>query len=291
MNRLLITASLLATFMLSAEPLKLNTRARALTAVSGGKYEPVLREVQWDPKKTAVIVCDMWDDHWCKGAAARVGEMTPRMDEVLRTMRQRGVFVVHAPSTVTDFYKDTPQRKRAQTASTAKPPVPLETKHERWGTCWLYPDPDREPANPIDDTDMGCDCKVKCKIEPPWKRQIAGLSIGPDDAITDSGAELWNLLAARGITQIVFLGVHTNMCVLGRPFAIRQLVKLGLNVVLVRDLTDTMYNSAMRPFVSHYEGTELVVQHIEKYWCPTITSTDLVGKPAFRFKEDPRAGK
>ena len=166
--------------------------------------------------------------------------------------------------------------------------MPLETKTERWGTCWLYPDPDREPANPIDDTDMGCDCKVKCKIEPPWKRQIAGLSIGDNDAITDNGQDLWNLLGARCITQILFLGVHTNMCVLGRPFAIRQLAKLGLNVVLVRDLTDTMYNSQMRPFVSHYAGTELVVQHIEKYWCPTITSTDLVGKPAFRFREDPR---
>ena len=288
MNRLLFAASLLATFMLSAEPLKLNTRARTLSAVGGGKYEAVLRTVQWDPKKTAVIVCDMWDDHWCKGAAGRVGEMTPRMDEVLVGMRKQGVFIVHAPSTVTDFYKDTPQRKRALAAPFAKTPVPLETKTERWGTCWLYPDPDREPANPIDDTDMGCDCKVKCKIEPPWKRQIAGLSIGDNDAITDNGQELWNLLAARGITQILFLGVHTNMCVLGRPFAIRQLAKLGLNVVLVRDLTDTMYNSQMRPFVSHYAGTELVVQHIEKYWCPTITSTDLVGKPAFRFREDPR---
>ncbi len=288
MNRLLFCASLLVPFMISAEPLKLHPRVQTLNASNGGKYEPVVREVQWDPKKTAVIVCDMWDDHWCKGAAARVSEMTPRMDEVLRVMRQRGVFVVHAPSTVTDFYKDTPQRKRAQTAPTAKPPVPLETKHERWGTCWLYPDPDRETAFPIDDTDMGCDCKVKCKIVPPWKRQIAGLSIGPDDAITDNGAELWNLLAARGITQILFLGVHTNMCVLGRPFAIRQLVKLGLNVVLVRDLTDTMYNSQMRPFVSHYEGTDLVVQHIEKYWCATIASTDLLSKPAFRFKEDPR---
>ena len=45
MIRLLFAASMLATLMLSAEPLKLNTRARALSAVSGGKYEPLVRSV------------------------------------------------------------------------------------------------------------------------------------------------------------------------------------------------------------------------------------------------------
>src|SRR5205085_9018535 len=24
-----------------------------------------------DPAKCAVVICDMWDDHWCKSAAAR----------------------------------------------------------------------------------------------------------------------------------------------------------------------------------------------------------------------------
>ena len=57
---------------------------------------------------------------------------------------------------------------------------------------------------------------------------------------------------------------------------------------MVRDMTDTMYNSRMRPKVSHFEGTDLVVQHVEKYWCPSITSADLVGGKPFRFKEDLR---
>jgi hypothetical protein len=32
---------------------------------------PTETKAAWDPKKTAVIVCDMWDDHWCRSAAAR----------------------------------------------------------------------------------------------------------------------------------------------------------------------------------------------------------------------------
>jgi len=73
------------------------------------------------------------------------------------------------------------------------------------------------------------------------------------------------------------------MCVLGRPFGIRQMVQQGKNVVLMRDMTDTMYNPEMEPQVTHEEGTQLVVEHVEKYWCPSFASTDLTGKPAFSF--------
>ena len=62
----------------------------------------------------------------------------------------------------------------------------------------------------------------------------------------------------------------------------------GKNVVLVRDLTDTMYNSRSWPYVSHFEGTNRIVEHVEKYVCPTITSTDLTGQPAFSFQPDHR---
>jgi len=51
---------------------------------------------------------------------------------------------------------------------------------------------------------------------------------------------------------------------------------LGFNTLLVRDLTDTMYNPRKSPFVEHRRGTELVVEHIERYWCPSTTSAALV---------------
>lgn len=271
--------------------LQLKLRSRKTDPADKSGVAPVVEKTTaWDPKKTAVIVVDMWDDHWCKSAAARVVEMSGPMSDLLKQCRAKGMFILHAPSTCTDFYKDTPQRKRAQTATFAATPVEL-AKKERWGTAWFWPDEKREGTFPIDDSDMGCSCQTKCKIHDPWKRQIAAIEIGPDDAITDNGQETWNLLAERKIDNVIILGVHLNMCVLGRPFAIRQQVALGKNVVLVRDMTDSMYNPEMSPKVSHFEGTDLVVEHVEKYWCPTILSTDLTGKPAFRFKEDPRGKK
>ncbi|HTD68772.1 MAG TPA: protein-signal peptide and transmembrane prediction [Candidatus Limnocylindria bacterium] len=239
--------------------------------------------------RTALIICDMWDDHWCKSAARRVGEMAGPFNEMVKQARARGVFIIHAPSTCTGFYKDTPQRRRAQSVPFVKAPVPLATA-QRWGTAWCWTDPKHEAVLPIDDSDMGCSCVgAKCPIREAWTRQIATIEIADSDAITDDGQETWNLLAERSITNVILAGVHLNMCVLGRPFAIRQQVYLGKNVALMRDMTDTMYNPERPPGVDHFAGTDLVIEHVEKHWCPTFTSADITGNPAFRFKEDARS--
>ena len=264
------------------ELLKLTLRSRVKT--DRDRFAVVEKKAYWDPKKTAIIICDMWDDHWCKSAARRVSELAGPLNEAVKAARAKGVFGVHAPSTVPNFSKDTPQRKRAKDAPFAKTPTPLSAD-ARWGTAWCWPDSKREPALPIDDADMGCDCAVKCQIRDAWTRQMAAIDIADEDAITDDGQETWNLLQARGIDNVALCGVHLNMCVLGRPFGIRQLVRLGKNVALVRDLTDTMYNPERPPKVNHFTGTDLVIEHIEKYWCPSFTSSDLTGKPAFRFKD------
>ena len=90
----------------------------------------------------------------------------------------------------------------------------------------------------------------------------------------------------RGITNVIIMGVSENMCILGRPFGIRQMVYQGQNVVLIRDLTDSMYNPQKMPYISHYEANDLMAWHIEKYWCPTITSDQIIGGSLFRFAAD-----
>lgn len=273
--------------------LKLHTRRRVVTGNTGHRpsaervYRLEKKTVEWLSAETALVICDMWDQHWCRGAARRVAELAGPMNRVVGAARSRGIFIIHAPSTTVDFYDGTPARRRAQQAPHAEPPVPLTTSM-RWGTAWCWPDTSREPELPIDDSDMGCDCEEKCEIAGPWTRQIATIDIKNEDAVSDNGQEVYNLLEERGIKHVIIMGVHLNMCVLGRPFAIRQLIQMGKDVVLVRDMTDTMYNSQMRPFVNHFAGTDLVVEHVEKFWCPTITSVDLVGGKPFVFAEDRR---
>ena len=110
-----------------------------------------------------------------------------------------------------------------------------------------------------------------------WNRQHPGIGIDQErDIISDKGTEVYSYLQHQGIAHLLIMGVHTNMCVLHRTFAIKQMVRWGVDVVLIRDLTDAMYNPAMPPYVSHDAGTSLVVEFIEKFWCPSVESKYII---------------
>jgi nicotinamidase-related amidase len=234
---------------------------------ANGKTLVVQRQVQWKAAETAIIVCDMWDDHYCKSAAQRVGMMVPRMNEVLTAARNHGVMIIHAPSGTMDKYENTPYRRRMQQAKAAKSPVPL--------LSWCNLDPQKEPPLPVDTSKCPCDDPVEGPRVRKYNCQHVGLDIIGFDGVSDNGQEIYNFLVQENINNVVLMGVHTNMCVLGRPFGIRQQVRLGKNVVLARDLTDAMYDPRQPPFVSHTRGTELIIEHIEKFWCPSILAKDL----------------
>lgn len=248
-----------------SEPLEFEARSQVK---QNGDVSTVQTPTTWAPEKTVAIVCDMWNEHWCVTATERVDEMVPRMNDLLRHLREQGVLIIHAPSETVSYYEQTLPRKRARQASHAEAPSPIQG--------WCHLNPEQEFPLPIDDSDGGCDTIPPCEQRMAWTMQHPGLEIAPQDAISADGQEIYNLIAQRQGTNVIVLGVHTNMCVLGRPFGIRQMTYHGLNVVLVRDLTDTMYNPRMHPYVSHDEGTALVVKHIETYWCPSVMSADLM---------------
>ena len=211
--------------------------------------------------QTALILCDVWDKHWCRGANERLAVIVPRMDLVVSTLRERGVQVIHAPSETMDFYANSEARHRM----TSTPSMPLPTSKER---------PD--PPMPIDDSDGGSDT-FEVDSHKTWSRQHPGISIDEKrDAISDDGPQIYSYCAQKHIENLLVMGVHTNMCILNRTFGIKQMTRWAMNAILIRDLTDTMYNPARLPYVNHDEGTRLVVEYIEKFWCPTVYSRDLV---------------
>ena len=242
--------------------LQLNLRSR--DKHSG---EPTVVTAQWQASQTAIIICDMWDNHYCQSSAQRVGIMAPKMNDVITAARNHGVMIIHAPSGCMDQYEGTPHRLRMQQAALATPPVEIGG--------WCYLDPESEAPLPIVDAHSPCDDPVVGEAVRVFTREHPDLDITGYDGVSDSGVEIYNFLTQEGITNVVLMGVHTNMCVLGRPFGIRQQVRLKMNVALCRDLTDAMYDPREPPYVSHTRGTELVVEHIEKYWCPSIEGVDL----------------
>jgi nicotinamidase-related amidase len=241
-----------------AGDLEVPARSRVEAFRGSGQWEPVRIDVRLSPAQTAILICDMWDKHWCAGASRRVAALAERMAPVIAMARAHGVQIIHAPSETMDFYKDWPQRLRILRVTPVEPPAPLGLS---------------DPPLPVDDRSGGCDTgDAQYKA---WTREIATLSMSDSDVISDDGNQIYSFLHERGIRNLLIMGVHVNMCVLNRTFAIKKMTNWGIRCLLVRDLTDSMYDPKDRPYVSHDRGTELVVEHIEKYWCPTTTSGEL----------------
>ena len=233
----------------------------------------------WNASETAIIICDMWNQHWCKGATERVAEMAPVLNNLITIARNKGSLIVHAPSDCMKYYANHPGRKLAKKYKSKKA--------EKIITDGNLPS-EKNAVWPIDQSDEGCDDMPECAHGSPWTHQIDDIKIMDKDAISDSGAEIYGLLQNRKIKNVILVGVHTNMCVIGRTFGLRSMVRLGLNVVLLRDLTDVMYDSKQAPYVNHFTGNSLMSEYIEKYVCPTIVSSDITGEKQFRFSKDDR---
>lgn len=259
--------------------LEVHPRSRVAGTDQTGGWQLTIAPIQWKPSETAVVICDMWDKHWCASASARVAELAGPMNEIVSMARSKGIMIIHSPSECMDAYQDHPARKNATAAIAGSVPDYLG----KWNSKL-----DKEPDWPVDQSDGGCDCSAPCKQGNPWRKQIDTLYIDPKDYISDNGIQIGQILEQRKIRHIILMGVHTNMCVVGRPFGARNLARWGKDVVIMRDMTDTMYNPKMAPKVNHFAGTSVVLEHIEKYICPTIVSTDLSGKPPFRFAADKR---
>ncbi len=251
---------------------------------------------RWKAARTAFIVCDMWDYHHSVNAVRRLREFAPRLDAVLAEARDRGATIIHSPSDCMAFYADHPARVRALAiAKTSSAPEGVAD--------WCHRIPEEEKATyPIDQSNGGEDDDLQEHAQwaaylksigrnpgTPWKRQTDLLSIDAEsDFVCAEGDVVWNVLDSRGIDHVVLVGVHTNMCVLGRPFGLRQMKRGGKDVILMRDMTDVMYEPNSWPYVSHFTGIDLVIEHIERFVCPTVTSDQVLGGKPFRFRNDRR---
>jgi nicotinamidase-related amidase len=245
--------------------MKLPYRTQRLQPDENGfnRWESVISFCETIPSQTAVILCDVWDNHWNRAAVMRLEPLLKPMNDLCAALREQGVWIIHAPSDTISFYAGTPARERMRHPCGHALRIVLN-----------LPD----PLLPLDASDGGNDANVPDALvnQRVWTRQHPAITIDQQkDGISDDGPEIFACLQARGITRVLLMGVHTNMCILNRSYGIKNLVRWGMNAALIRDLTDPMYNPAMPPYVNHGLALELMTGFIEKFWCPTIGSEDL----------------
>ena len=185
-----------------------------LKTVTVERAVPELFRVRLDPTRTAVVVCDMWDDHWCKkavGAVRRAGEGgrtgpegVPREghDDHPLPVRHDGV-LQGPPGTQADAGGEEGQSRRSRRT--------CRTRRCRSTTRTAAATTRNRPSSSR---------RGRASTRP-------SRSTRTKDYITDSGSEVYSLMAEKGIDTLIVMGVHTNMCVLNRTFAIKQMVKWG----------------------------------------------------------------
>jgi len=121
--------------------LRLILRSRAAAEQIAAAVE---KQAKLDPKKTALIICEHVGRSLVQiGFKTRRGKWRSHSIEVVKAARAKGIFIIHAPSSVTGFFTDTPQRKRAQAAPFAKTPADTDNGGTL-GTTWCWTDPKHE---------------------------------------------------------------------------------------------------------------------------------------------------
>ena len=252
--------------------LSLRARRRVEDPPGSGKFRTSEEVLRWEVAQTAIIICDVWDTDSCVTEVQRNRILAPRINEAVSAARNLGVMIFHCPSDTMKYYARTPQRIRMQRAPMVPSPIPIGATPQNpdplfRGVCgdniskgfFISPGPSTTRGNG----------------RYPWQREHPAIDIAGYDGVSESGQEVYNYCKQEGITNLAITGVHTNECVLNRSFGIRMMTRLGFNMVLVRDLSDSGYFPHAPPFISHTRGSELIVEHIEAHWCPSILSDDL----------------
>ena len=245
----------------------------------------IIEKKQIDPAKTAIVVIDMWDRHWCSTYTQRVANLVPRMNRTLDAARRLGIQVVFAPSDVVDFYRDYPQRK-AMLAIGAKPQPPKTTF--------------KPPAQPTGRDCCECGPTQPCKTNSfgRWSRQHPELKIVERDLIGNCNdqRELLNFCQDRNIDTLIYAGVASNMCVLNRQFGMNNIKQYIPRLMFISDLVQAITANGLDPATKTQDwnftpakGSAIIQRYIEKHIAPSFESRQLIAAAGMdRFAGDNR---
>jgi len=218
-----------------------------------------LKEICLD--QTALLICDVYNNHWCKSQTKIYDVIAQRIGRVVTEFHQKGILVVHCPSECTDHYAATIQYQRMLEFLPLPPPV-----HKK----------DVPAPDPPITSKFQCMCTPFCEVQFTWNREHPCIPIAEQDIICDQGAPICSYLQKQGITTLFYAGFALNMCMLNRTFGIPQMLRWGMDCILIRDLTEVFYNPKDPPYVTRFRALQMMTTYVENTYCPSVTSEELV---------------
>lgn len=107
-----------------------------------------------------------------------------------------------------------------------------------------------------------------------WDKMNPDLVIEKEDLISSSTDEIYSLFKDRGITDIIYMGVHTNICVYGKPGGMSEMQKAGFRCFLARDLNDAFTHYNPNENFTPDDGTSQTDKDLQQGGIPCINMGD-----------------
>lgn len=211
-----------------------------------------------DPRKTAVIVVDPWNYHWCMTWSEHAGGAVPRMNKALQGARMLGLQVLWAPTDVASMYAGYPQRERALAYKYVN--VPAVRKCDLRFTL---------PRG-------GCHCGPGISCLPNYGHDAMppDIDLHPSDLIVSGTQEVYSICKSLGVTHLVYMGGAVNLCLTGKPEGLVPMYEAGLECLVARDLVEAWTTYDTRAPYTPETGNAASVVDLERAGTPTLHFAD-----------------
>jgi nicotinamidase-related amidase len=255
------------------------------TQLTERRFYHYTHEMAFDRSEIAFVMVDLWNTGFGPAPLSHLGweaeynagksfcdrageiEMT-KILPMLRACRKRGITVVHAPTRdIAVKYKQwaemaTDEEKNPPGAAAANPP---DWPPREWVSAW------RQEHYHL--------FRTKKWITSYYKHVRPNQDIPPPlqpvdgDLVISSGGMLHRLLKARGIRVLFYCGFATNMCLLDKPGAVRDMHDRGYMPIVIRDATTGTENAET---VGGLWLTRVFVDQIEMLWGYSVTTAEFL---------------
>jgi len=198
----------------------------------------------------ALLIIDMWDNHWCPTAKRQADRIAPGINKLKKDYN----IVIHAPDGYKMIEKYSSTRNWINNISISEKYTTDINKITNL-ECPIY-------------SGVGSCPESFAKMEQNWTGIHKNISINDDDKISNNPNKIFTVLDQYD--EIHICGLHLNMCILKNSYGIINLLKYGFDVKLLKDYTDVLYNPARWPYVSIETAKLIMLEYVEKNYCAII---------------------
>lgn len=246
------------------EALTLPLRSRTVAENDGPERVAVAYETL-PISAAALMVTNLFDTHWCPAVATQMETLAERVNTLVSTAREAGILIVHIPSETFGYYAEHPARRRVEQimSMTVEGNYPIHAEWRRRAAV---------PPMPL----SNADCPCGGRPYPAWTRQHPAIEIRDEDIISSDGRQIYGYLLTRGVDTLFYVGTHANTTLVYRSYGMQQMYEWGMECVLVRDLTDILFNPAADPPMSHEAALQKVIEHLEMHLVSTIAHREFM---------------